>query len=35
MRDAFFDDGIAWQAMVYGQARAAVLQAVRALAPEP
>jgi len=35
VRDAFFDDGIAWQGMAYGQARTAVLQAVRALALEP
>ena len=34
MRDAFYDDSIAWQAMVYGQARTAVLQAVRSLASE-
>lgn len=32
MRRAFHDDGEAWQAMVYGQARVAALQAVRALA---
>jgi len=35
LRDAFCDDGVAWRAMVYGQARTAVLQAVRALKPEP
>ena len=35
MRDAFFDDGIAWQALVYGQTRVATLQALRALAPKP
>jgi hypothetical protein len=36
MRDAFYDDSVAWQAMIYGQARATVLQAVRALrVPEP
>jgi hypothetical protein len=35
MRDAFCDEGVAWRAMVYGQARTAVLQAVRALKPEP
>jgi len=35
MRDAFYDDSVAWQAIVYGQARTAVLQAVRSLAPEP
>ena len=34
MRDAFYDDTVAWQAMVYGQARTAVLQAMRALAAE-
>ena len=33
MRDAFYDDSDAWKAMVYGQARVAVLQALRALAP--
>lgn len=32
MRRAFHDDSEAWQAMVYGQARVATLQAVRALA---
>ncbi|MGH8801458.1 MAG: M14 family metallopeptidase [Casimicrobiaceae bacterium] len=32
MRRAFNDDGEAWRAMVYGQARVAVLQAIRALA---
>jgi hypothetical protein len=31
MRYAFYDDSIAWQAVVYGQARTAVLQAVRSL----
>jgi hypothetical protein len=31
MRDAFHDDRDAWKMMVYGQARAAVLQALRAL----
>ncbi|HEX6794820.1 MAG TPA: M14 family metallopeptidase [Casimicrobiaceae bacterium] len=31
MRDAFHDDSDAWKAMVYGQARVAVLQAVHAL----
>ena len=31
MREAFHDDGIAWQATVYGQARVAALQALRAL----
>jgi hypothetical protein len=31
MRNAFHDDGAAWQALVYGQARLAVLQALRAL----
>ena len=31
MREAFHDDGIAWQAIVYGQARVAALQALRAL----
>jgi len=35
MRDAFFDESIAWQALVYGQTRVAVLQGVRALAQEP
>lgn len=35
MRDAFYDDSVAWQAMVYGQARTAVLQAVRGLTSEP
>jgi hypothetical protein len=35
MREAFYDDSLAWQAMVYGQARTAVLQAVRSLTPEP
>jgi hypothetical protein len=33
MRDAFYDDSDAWKAMVYGQARVTVLQALRALAP--
>lgn len=32
VRRAFHDDGEVWQAMVYGQARVAVLQALRALA---
>jgi uncharacterized protein DUF2817 len=32
MRDAFYDERDAWKAMVYGQARATVLQALRALA---
>lgn len=31
MRDAFYDDSPLWQAIVYGQARVAVLQALRAL----
>lgn len=31
MRDAFHDDSEAWKAVVYGQARVAVLQALRAL----
>jgi len=31
MRNAFYDDSEAWQAIVYGQARVAVLQALRAL----
>jgi hypothetical protein len=31
MRDAFYDDSEAWQAIVYGQARVATLQALRAL----
>ncbi len=35
MRDAFYDDCDAWKAMVYGQARVAVLQALRALTPKP
>ena len=35
MRDAFYDDSAAWQAVVYGQARTAVLQALRALMAEP
>ena len=35
MGDAFFDESIAWQALVYGQMRVAALQAVRALAQEP
>ena len=35
MRDAFYDDSVAWQAIVYGQARTAVFQAVRSLASEP
>jgi hypothetical protein len=35
MRDAFYDDSVAWQAMVYGQARTAVFQAVRSLTAEP
>ncbi len=35
MRDAFYDDSVAWQAIVYGQARTAVLQAARSLTPEP
>ena len=35
MRDAFYDASVAWQAIVYGQARTAVLQAVRSLASEP
>ena len=33
MRDAFHADNDAWKAMVYGQARVAVLQALRALQP--
>lgn len=32
MRDAFHDDSDAWKFMIYGQARVAVLQALRALA---
>ena len=32
MRDAFHDDSDAWKSMIYGQARVAVLQALRALA---
>jgi predicted deacylase len=32
IRDAFYDDSEAWRAIVYGQARVAVLQALRALA---
>jgi hypothetical protein len=35
MRDAFYDDSVAWQAIAYGQARTAVLQAVRSLASNP
>ena len=35
MREAFYDDSLAWQAMVYGQARTAVLQAVRSLTSKP
>lgn len=35
MRDAFYDDSVGWQAIVYGQARTAVFQAVRSLASEP
>jgi predicted deacylase len=31
MREAFYDDSPAWQAIVYGQARLAVLQALRGL----
>jgi hypothetical protein len=31
MREAFHDDGAVWKALVYGQARVAVLQALRAL----
>jgi hypothetical protein len=34
MRDAFYDDGDAWKAMVYGQARVAVLQALCAMTPK-
>ena len=34
MRNAFYDDREAWQAIVYGQARVAVLQALRALGPD-
>lgn len=33
MRDAFYGDSDAWKAIVYGQARVAVLQALRALQP--
>ncbi|HEY3533883.1 MAG TPA: M14 family metallopeptidase [Casimicrobiaceae bacterium] len=32
LRDAFYDERDAWKGMVYGQARAAVLQALRGLA---
>jgi hypothetical protein len=32
MRDAFYDERDAWKSMVYGQARATLLQAIRALA---
>lgn len=32
MRDAFYDDSDVWKLMVYGQARVAVLQALRGLA---
>jgi hypothetical protein len=32
LRDAFYDGRDVWKAMVYGQARASVLQAIRALA---
>ena len=32
MRDAFYDERDVWKAMVYGQARASVLQAIRGLA---
>jgi hypothetical protein len=35
MREAFHDDREAWQALAYGQARVAVLQALRGLAPAP
>lgn len=31
MRDAFYDDSPVWQAMIYGQARLAMLQALQAL----
>jgi hypothetical protein len=34
MRDAFHDERDVWKAMVYGQARSTVLQAIRALAQE-
>jgi hypothetical protein len=35
MRNAFHDDREAWQALAYGQARVAVLQALRGLAAAP
>jgi len=35
MRDAFYDDSDAWKAIVYGQARVAVLQALRGLERSP
>ena len=35
MRNAFFDDSEAWQAMTYGQGRVAVLQALQALGAAP
>jgi hypothetical protein len=35
MRDAFYVDTTEWKAMVYGQARVAVLQGLRALASTP
>ena len=35
MRETFYDDSVAWQAMVYGQARTAVLQALGALEAQP
>jgi hypothetical protein len=35
IRDAFYLDTPAWKAMVYGQARAAALQALSALASDP
>jgi hypothetical protein len=34
MREAFYDDSEAWQAMAYGQARIALLQALRGLSPQ-
>jgi hypothetical protein len=35
MRESFYDDSDAWRGLVYGQARATVLQALRGLAGSP